>query len=1018
MVRPIACLLFLFISTGLVAQDPLSQNTVERLYNRGTELVTHSNYGAAREVFTDFLRLASPTDSRRSEAEYYVAFSALNLGHNDGEKLIDDFIDNNPSSPKAATAFYDLANFFYSQGSYTKASSYFRKVDFPALTQSQQSEGHFKWGYSYFNQKKLNEALEQFNFVKKQNNSYAPAANYYAGFIEYSKGQYEDALIDLKKAESNPSYANIVPYLIANIYYKQGRYNSLSEYAASIQGRSVANTSEIAMLVADAEYYQGDFKKAIASYEKYFDKHSKAETGLLFRAGYAHYAAGNVDKGIEYLAKAAAANDTVSHYASYYLGILYLKQGNKQNALNAFNHAKKNPKDKSLVEESSFQYAKVSYDAGRPDLAINEFEKFLQDYPNSAHSGEVNELLAQAYVNGNNFNKAIEYIEALPSRNQYINQGYQKATYLKGSELFNKEDYAGAVEFFNKSLQYPIDIKYVVLSSFWNGEAYSMGRRWDEAISSYERVIQNNSSAEPDLMLKARYGLGYAHYNLKQYDKAIDNFREFTTKGDKNLPSYADGVIRLADCYYVQKQYNEALRLYNRAKSLRSPDNDYVLLQSGVIFGLQRKYQAARGQFSELVKTYPRSQYRDDAMFQGAQFDIEQGNYQAAIDGLNQLIREGTASPFLPYAYMRRAASYFNLKQYDRTIADYGTVIQRFPNHPAAEQALVPLQEALSAANRSNEFENYLARFKSANPDNKSLEGLEYETAKNFYFNQEYQKAINGLEAFLNTYPQTANMLEAQYYIAESYYRLGQSEKALPIYKSLSENPSFQMSNRTVARAGEIEFAQGKYEDAIISFHKVERLATNKKDQYNAWSGLMESFFLTEQYDSADTYARLILERGAVNAGAQNKASLYLGKSAMARGDFETAKDEFLNTLNAARDEYGAEAKYLLGKLFYEQKEYKQSIETLVTMNNDFSEYQDWVAKAYLLLADNYVALNNFFQAKGTLQSLVDHFPDPQVKETARKKILEVEKLQVEQQSKELEQADTLETLDSLDINR
>ena len=112
MQRFIALLFFVFCIYSLHAQDQLSQNKVERLYQQGTDLVNHSNYGAAREAFTDFLSLASSTDSRRSEAEYYIAFSALNLGHRDGEKLIDDFIDNNPSSPKASTAFYDLGVFF------------------------------------------------------------------------------------------------------------------------------------------------------------------------------------------------------------------------------------------------------------------------------------------------------------------------------------------------------------------------------------------------------------------------------------------------------------------------------------------------------------------------------------------------------------------------------------------------------------------------------------------------------------------------------------------------------------------------------------------------------------------------------------------------------------------------------------------------------------------------------------------------------------------------------------------
>ena len=160
-------------------------------------------------------------------------------------------------------------------------------------------------GIQFFNQKKLNEALEQFNFVKKQNNAYAPAANYYAGFIEYSNGKYDEALTDLKKAETSPSYANVVPYLIANIYYKQGRFDTFNRICQFIKGRTVANASEIAMLVADAEYFKGDFKKAIESYEKYFANHAKAETALLFRAGYANYATGNTAKGIEYLNKAA-----------------------------------------------------------------------------------------------------------------------------------------------------------------------------------------------------------------------------------------------------------------------------------------------------------------------------------------------------------------------------------------------------------------------------------------------------------------------------------------------------------------------------------------------------------------------------------------------------------------------------------------------------------------------------------------------------------------------------------------
>lgn len=223
------------------------------------------------------------------------------------------------------------------------------------------------------------------------------------------------------------------------------------------------------------------------------------------------------------------------------------------------------------------------------------------------------------------------------------------------------------------------------------------------------------------------------------------------------------------------------------------------------------------------------------------------------------------------------------------------------------------------------------------------------------------------------------------------------------------------MGSRVVGRIAEIQFAQGNYEQAIGSFHRLERLATNKSEQFSAWQGLMRSSYLLARYDSSDVYANIILSRGAVNAGAQNEAALFLGKSAFARGDFETAQDEFLSTLNTARDEYGAEAKYMLAQIFYLQKEYKKSYETLLGLTEDFAAYDLWVGKAYLLMADNFMAMDQVFQARATLQSLVENFPLQSVKDDASAKLKAIDKAEAEKQ-KAME-ADTVAT-DTLQTDR
>src|SRR5690349_12003097 len=61
-----------FLCLPSFAQTQLSQSREERLFQKGTELIAHSNYGAARKVFSEFLEEAAPSDPRRGEAEYYV----------------------------------------------------------------------------------------------------------------------------------------------------------------------------------------------------------------------------------------------------------------------------------------------------------------------------------------------------------------------------------------------------------------------------------------------------------------------------------------------------------------------------------------------------------------------------------------------------------------------------------------------------------------------------------------------------------------------------------------------------------------------------------------------------------------------------------------------------------------------------------------------------------------------------------------------------------------------------------
>ena len=71
--------------------------------------------------------------------------------------------------------------------------------------------------------------------------------------------------------------------------------------------------------------------------------------------------------------------------------------------------------------------------------------------------------------------------------------------------------------------------------------------------------------------------------------------------------------------------------------------------------------------------------------------------------------------------------------------------------------------------------------------------------------------------------------------------------------------------------------------------------------------------------------------------------------------------------------EKAVEAKYMVAKILFEQLKYKNSLDTCLKLKNKYSSYEYWIAKTFILIADNYYAQGNSFQAKATLESIKHH---------------------------------------------
>ncbi|WP_114781548.1 tetratricopeptide repeat protein [Botryobacter ruber] len=966
----------------------------ERYFHEGIELFDREKYGPAQEAFRKYIELKDD-EAKTADAQYYYALSGLYLLHPDAEQLILAFARNYPAHPKTALANYELGLYYFENKDYERAVELLTQAPTHLLGITQNKELDFKIGYSYFATKQFDKAKPYFDKTKttgfrNDDHRFAYAANYYAGYIAYRNGDYAAAKNDFKIAEKSEAYKTIVPYMITEILYKENDIYEVIRYGeASLAATpKPQQADEIALLIGDAYYQRAEYKTAATYFEQYAKGKRNLDEVVQYKIGFTAYKNDDFKSAIANFKDIALKKNALGQNAAYYLGLSYLKENNKPFALTAFDQARKNSIDKDVTEAATLKYAQVNYELGNFREVINALANFNNDFPDSELGTDADNLLSEAYFTSNNYPEAIRHIENLPKKSWRILQTYQRVTYYHAVNLFNEAKFPQAVAMLDKSLQYPYDKEVTAASHFLKGEAYSIGHRYDDAINSYAAVFRNSPSSSAEYYVKSRYGIGYAYYNTKQYDKALGHFKAYLDAIQPSNPNYHDATVRLADTYYVNKNYSEALGLYERVLASSSPDRDYAYFQKGVILGITGQRQQAAQNLQTVAEQFPNSRYADAAIYQRALLDFESGNYQQAITGFTTLIQSKPDSRLVPNALQKRGIAYSNVQRHNEAIEDYKRVLDQYPSSPVASGVLYSLQDVLNTQDRSSEFDAYLARFKAANPESTATESVEFEAAKGLYFSEKFNLAIPKLEAFIKTYPNSTYVSNARYFLADAYMRSNNKEVGLQRMKEVVTENRSEYVNRAILKVADAEFQAKNYPEAIKYYSRLRDVASNRNEQANALIGLMMSYYLTNDYAGSKRIANDLISQGNSALNAMNTALLYRGKATYAQGNLDQALTELKEAAKIASDINGAEAQYLVAEILYKQKKYKEAFDlAFIEFPKKFSNYDFWLGKDYLLIADIFVAENDMFQAKSTLESIIAGSPVPEIVAEAKEKL-------------------------------
>ncbi len=980
----------LLMSTVVFSQSSEKYVSEYAQFYKAEDLFEKGKYGAAQEEFKLFTNtLNEPNNPLFIKAKYYSAISALRLYHADAEKLLLDFLTEYPESNNRQNVYLELGRFYYQKKKYKETIEWLEQIEVYDLTAEARDEFYFKLGYAYFREDDLKKARDAFYEVINKEGQYQSPALYYYSHIAYTEKSYQTALEGFTKLKSDPNFKDVVPYYIAQIYYLQGKYEMLLEYAPNVvDSVNSKNAVGMAHLVGDAFYKIGKYDEAVPFLEEYNQK-SATTRDEDYQLGYAYYKSGQCDRAIIMFDKVAKVKDELGQVALYHIGECYLKSNEYVYARNAFEQASVLPFDAALEEDALYQFAVLSYkiDYNPFDEAVEALNLYLQRYPNSTRNQDVYQYLVNVYTTMKNYKSAIESIDRIEDKDFKMKNAYQIMAYNYGVEQFENGEMAAAIETFKLVKRYPIDPKLNAKSIYWIAEAYFNQTNYTAAINNYRAFLEEPGSYGLAEHNDAFYNIAYCYFKQEDYTNAAQNFRTFTQdETEVHKEKLTDAYLRIGDCYFVYKKDStvkpdddNAILFYQKAIATGGGQLDYAKYQIGLSYGFKQRYGDKASIMLDIVNNHSKSILAVPALYEVGEsyrlmLDKDDPSHRTkALKYYNQLLTDHPRHPKVVDAIFQIGMLHLFAQEYTLAEKQFLRIIDEYDNSKNEMGALERLEEIYTATNQPEKYFALLQRI-GRGIDPEKMDSVTFNAAYHSYEDSLFDKAVLGFEKYLKEFPRPLQEVDALYFLSKSYHKIGNEPKRLETLKKLLTKPTNFYTEEAASLAAKDEYDAKNYDQAIDYFTILENTASYPENKLKADIGLMRCYTFENDFPAAKAYAKRVLLDPLSLENVILEARYVIGKAEMESANYSAALIEFTEVSAKTSGVIGAEAQYNVALIYNIREEYKKSEEEVRSLMKNKAGYDYWVAKALILQAKNSIGLDDYVQAEYTINSVLNGY--------------------------------------------
>ncbi len=934
-----------------------------------------------------------------SEIYFNRALCAYHLMNNDVDFLFKEYKTLFPNSLKINRANFYIANWHMQKGEFLLALNTYANMDTNSLSKQEIQEYNYKLGYCYFLQGINHKAKTYFAKIKDTDSKYASVCKYYYGHILYTEGKYDLALAEFESLKRDKHFSKVVPYYICQIYYFQEEYDKLIEMAPSLSKNAINSKRSIELnrMLGDAYYKLQQYQQALPYIEASVKNSEGENANDNYLMGYCLMETGKYIGAIPYFEVCSKQDNALGQNALYSLGYCYLVNKDSVSALNSYAKASNMTFDNEIRTEALFSYAKLSINSNPPfnESLIKQLNKYIEDNTlsekkTSTETAKVKQAriyLAQIYERTHNYALALEQLENIKNKDSQTSKIYLKICLNRATELFNQHQYVESINVISKIEDNPAmatndmlaSAKYIKAESLYQTKAYAKS---EQNLSTYYSIPENESNIYKS---KADYLMAYSLFKQKKYSLAKEYFSK-VKKNENNETLQADATLRLADCMYMLKDFNGAVKKYNEYIAQYSSMADYATYQKAMIEGAMGNYQNKSLTLQKAINNFPNSSYQPAFMYELGNAYLATNRNENALSTYQELLSLYPDNTFTKDCMGKVGMLQYQTGDYDNALVTLDKIVKKYPNSKQSQASLSIMKNIYMDRGTPEEYLTYVNNLGTVKVSDQEKEDIIYQTAENKYMDENYTEAISLFKNYLASFPEGTFSAKAEYYLADCLQRTKDTAQAGEYYYKVGMKPYGQYTERALLNAGNI-YASKDTNRTLEIYERLESVTSTASNKTLAQSKIMNIYFSQRNYKEAIVWASKLTDNEGADKNVTDEAYFVMAESYFATDMPDKAVECTDKLKKSSSLKYVSYAQYSVALTEFDKNNLNESENIIRQMSKNAADNY-YLAKAFILWSDIFVARGNDFQATQTLQSVIDNYDnDDDIIPTAKNKL-------------------------------